>query len=65
MRALFVENVSDPRLVDRIAREAGARVGGTLYSDALSPPGTAGDTYLRMFEHNVVTLLAALQAQRP
>ena len=61
VRALFVENITDPRLVQRIAREAGARVGGTLYSDALSPPGTAGDTYLRMFEHNVATLLAALQ----
>ena len=65
VRALFVENISDPRLVDRIAREAGARVGGTLYSDALSPAGTAGDTYLRMFEHNVATLLAALQRTAP
>ena len=65
VRALFVENISDPRLLERIAREAGARLGGTLYSDALSPPGTAGDTYLRLFEHNVTTLLAALQAHRP
>ena len=65
VRALFVENISDPRLLERIAREAGARVGGTLYSDALSPPGTAGDTYLRMFEHNVAALLAALQTTRP
>ena len=63
VRALFVENISDPRLVARIASEAGARVGGTLYSDALSLPGTPGDTYLRMFEHNVATLLAALQPE--
>ena len=65
VRALFVENISDPRLLERIAREAGARVGGTLYSDALSPPGTAGDTYLRMFEHNAATLLAALHRTAP
>lgn len=65
VRAVFVENISDARLVQRIAREAGARVGGTLYSDALSPPGTAGDTYLRMFDHNASTLLAALQARVP
>ena len=65
VRAVFVENISDARLVQRIAREAGARVGGTLYSDALSPPGTAGDTYLRMFDHNASTLLAALQARAP
>ncbi len=60
VRALFVENINDPRMLERIAREAGARIGGTLYSDALSPPGTPGDSYLRMFEHNVTTLLAAL-----
>jgi zinc/manganese transport system substrate-binding protein len=65
VRAVFVENISDPRLVQRIAHEAGARVGGTLYSDALSPPGTAGDTYLRMFDHNASTLLAALQVRAP
>lgn len=61
-RALFVENISDPRLIERIAREAGARVGGTLYSDALSAAGGPADTYLRMFEHNARTLAAALAA---
>ena len=59
-RALFVENISDPRLVERIAREAGASVGGTLYSDALSPPGTRADSYLKLMTHNAETLLAAL-----
>jgi zinc/manganese transport system substrate-binding protein len=58
--ALLVENISDPRLIERIAREAQVKVGGELYSDALSPPGTAADTYLRMFEHNVRTLLDAM-----
>ena len=60
VRAVFVENISDARLVERIAREGGARLGGTLYSDALSRPGGAADTYLRMFEHNVTTLALAL-----
>lgn len=62
VRAVFVENISDPRLVERIAREGGARVGGTLYSDALSKPGGPAATYLQMFEHNARTLAAALQA---
>ena len=62
MRALFIENISDPRLVDRIAREGGLRTGGTLYSDALSKPGGSAPTYLRLFEHNARTLAAALQA---
>lgn len=59
--ALFVENISDPRLMQRIAQESGAVVGGTLYSDALSAPGTAADTYLKLFRHNAQTLLAGLR----
>jgi zinc/manganese transport system substrate-binding protein len=62
VRAIFVENISDPRLVERIAREGGARVGGTLYSDALSQPGGPAPTYLGMMEHNARTLAAALSA---
>ena len=61
VRALFVENITDRRLVDRIARDTGAVVGGTLYSDALSPPGTEADTFLRLYEHNVTTLATALR----
>ena len=60
--AMLVENISDPRLIERIAREAGLTVGGKLYSDALSPPGTEADTYLRMFDHNVRTLVTAMSA---
>jgi zinc/manganese transport system substrate-binding protein len=60
VRALFIENISDPRLIERIAAEAGVRVGGTLYSDALSAPGTAADTYLKLFEHNAAALASAL-----
>ncbi|MCX7214246.1 MAG: zinc ABC transporter substrate-binding protein [Burkholderiales bacterium] len=63
--ALLLENISDPRLIERIAREAGVGVGGALYSDALSPPGTAADTFLRMFAHNVRTIVEALEQARP
>jgi zinc/manganese transport system substrate-binding protein len=62
--ALLVENISDPRLIERIANEAGLTIGGKLYSDALSPPGTEADTYLKMFEHNVRTLVTAMDADR-
>jgi zinc/manganese transport system substrate-binding protein len=61
VHALFVENMSDPRLMQRIAEETGVRVGGKLYSDALSAPGTAADTYLKMFSSNVNTILQALE----
>jgi zinc/manganese transport system substrate-binding protein len=60
VRAVFVENIRDPRLVEQIAEEAGAKVGGTLYSDALAAKGSAS-TYLGMYRYNLDTLLAALQ----
>ena len=61
--AVFVENISDPRLVQRIAQEAGAVVGGRLYSDALSAPGTEADTYLKLFAHNAQAITAALRGR--
>ncbi len=64
VRAVFVENISDPRLVQRIAREGGGIVGGRLYSDALSAPGTEADTYLKLFAHNATTIASALSAKR-
>ncbi len=58
--ALFLENVVDPRLLQQIARETGARIGGTLYSDALTGSDGPAPTYLDMMRHNVRTLAAAL-----
>jgi zinc/manganese transport system substrate-binding protein len=58
--AVFLENVTDPRLVRSIAAESGATVGGTLYSDALSPPNGPASTYVDMMRNNVRELAAAL-----
>jgi zinc/manganese transport system substrate-binding protein len=60
--AIFVENISDPRLLEQLARETGAAIGGRLYSDALSPAGGPAATYIDMVETNASTLLKALQA---
>ena len=60
--AVFLENVTDHRLLDQIARETGAKIGGTLYSDALSGPDGPAPTYLDMFRHNVGTIAAALSS---
>lgn len=60
IKAMFVENIADPRLLERISRESGARVGGTLYSDSLSAAGTPADSYLGMMRQNAKTLAAAL-----
>ena len=61
--AIFTENISDPRLLDRIAKDSGAKVGGLLYADALTAPGTVADTYLKMFEHNVTTIVRGMSGQ--
>jgi zinc/manganese transport system substrate-binding protein len=58
--AVFLENVTDHRLLDQIARETGAKIGGTLYSDALSESDGPAPTYLGMFRHNAGALTAAL-----
>ena len=60
VKAIFIENMNDPRLIERVAREAGASIGGTLYSDALSKPGGEADSYLKMVRHNVSALKAAM-----
>ncbi len=58
--AVFLENVTDERLLRRIAQESGARIGGTLYSDALTDEKGAAPTYIDMMRHNVRQLSAAL-----
>jgi zinc/manganese transport system substrate-binding protein len=60
--AVFMENITDHRLLDQIARETGAKIGGTLYTDALSPPDGPAPTYLDMFRNNVGVLTAALSS---
>ncbi len=58
--AIFVENITDPRLAEQIARETGLKIGGTLYSDALSGPDGPAATYIDMFRYNVNTIKAAI-----
>ncbi len=58
--AVFLENVTNPRLIERIAEESGARVGGRLYSDALTDAKGAAPTYIDLIRHNVRQLVAAL-----
>jgi zinc/manganese transport system substrate-binding protein len=58
--AVFLENITDPRLIAQIARETGAAIGGKLYSDALSEPGGPAATYIDMMRHNARELAKAL-----
>jgi zinc/manganese transport system substrate-binding protein len=58
--AVFIENLTDQRLVEQVARETGAVVGGALISDALTPPDGVAPTYERLMRHNVAQLTKAL-----
>jgi zinc/manganese transport system substrate-binding protein len=58
--AIFIENISDPRLMQRIADETGAKIGGKVYSDSLSPAGGPASTYIDMMRNNLRQFSAAL-----
>ena len=62
VRALFLDSITDPRAIERIAGETGAAIGGTLYGDALSPAGGEADSYIKMLRHDVSTLKAGMLA---
>jgi zinc/manganese transport system substrate-binding protein len=59
--AVFIESSANPKVVERLGIEAGARLGGTLLADSLDLPGRLGDSYLGMFAHNARTIVGALR----
>ena len=61
VKAIFPENVSNPELLDQIAKEANVSVGPALYTDALGDPGSDGDTYIKMITYDVTQLVNALK----
>jgi zinc/manganese transport system substrate-binding protein len=58
--AVFLENISDPRLMRQIASETGAAIGGTLYSDSLTAKDGEAPSYIEMVRHNIRTIASAL-----
>jgi zinc/manganese transport system substrate-binding protein len=61
IRAVFVENMSSPKLIAQLSKDAGATVGASLYADALSSTDKPGATYLQMMRHNVTQLVAGMK----
>ena len=61
IRAVFLENMSDPKLVAQLSKDAGAKVGATLFVDALSAPYKPGATYLQMMRYNVTEMVAGIK----
>ena len=61
IRALFLENITSPQLMQTIAQETGVPLGGALFSDALSPPDGPAPTYVDMFKNNLPKLVTGMQ----
>lgn len=64
IRAVFIETSVDSKLIEQIAREAGVKVAGELYSDSMGPAGSAGETYIGMMRENVLRIVAGLNDAR-
>lgn len=58
--AVFVESSVNPRMIEQISSETGARIGGELFSDSVGPPDHEGGTYTGMIRYNVNTFVAAM-----
>lgn len=61
IRAVFVENMSNPKLIAQLSKDTGATMGASLYADALSSADKPGATYLQMMRHNVTQLVAGMK----
>jgi zinc/manganese transport system substrate-binding protein len=61
IRAVFIENMSNPKFITQLSKDAGATLGASLYADALSTADQPGATYLQMMRHNVTQLVAGMK----
>ena len=61
IKAVFVENMSNPKLIAQLSKDAGVSVGATLFSDALSNASGPAPTYLKMMNHNLTQLAAGMK----
>ena len=63
IKAVFVENMSNPKLLAQLGKDAGVTVGPALFVDALSAAGGRADSYLKLMRHNVTQLAAGMRGQ--
>ena len=61
IKAVFIENATDPRLVQQVAKASGAEMGGELYAEALSTADGPASTYAKMFQYNISSLVAGMK----
>ncbi len=64
IKLVFIENMTNPKLIEQIGKDAGAKIGGTLYADALSSGEGPTSSYLSMFRHNVALFKKSFQSMQ-
>jgi zinc/manganese transport system substrate-binding protein len=57
-----MENITDSRMMEQIAKESGAKIGGSLFSDALSDKNGPAASYIDMMQNNIRELSSALSS---
>jgi zinc/manganese transport system substrate-binding protein len=62
IKAVFLENSTDPRMIEQIADATGATLGGVLYPESLTGDAGPASTYVKMFRHNIATLVKGMKA---
>jgi zinc/manganese transport system substrate-binding protein len=63
VRAIFVEAVSNPKMLEQLARDTGVALGGELFSDSLGPTGSGAETYLGLLRENALTIANAVNSR--
>ncbi|WP_291425312.1 zinc ABC transporter substrate-binding protein [Deinococcus sp.] len=61
VKVIFTENTVNARLAQTLAQETGAKIAPPLFTDALGPAGSGGETYLKALKYNVDTMVKALR----
>jgi zinc/manganese transport system substrate-binding protein/manganese/iron transport system substrate-binding protein len=61
VKAIFAESSANPKVAQQVAQETGIRIVDTLYGDTLGPPGSEGETYLKMMVYDATTITNALR----
>ncbi|MDA7951094.1 MAG: metal ABC transporter substrate-binding protein [Pirellulaceae bacterium] len=61
VKAIFMETSVNPKTMQELATEAGVKVGGSLYSDSMGAPGSAGESYIGMMRENVIKIVTSLK----
>ena len=61
IKVIFVENISNTKVMQQLSEETGSEIGGTLYSDSLSPPAGPAATYNKMIRHNTNLIIEAMK----